>query len=119
MVDNNAELDLVFRALADPTRRAMLSALRGGERSIVELAEPFDMTLAGAAKHVQVLDRANLVVRRKEGRTQYCQLNVKAIQEAYVWLEQYSQFWNTKLDKLESLLGKERRDRRKKREKRR
>ena len=102
------QLDLVFRALADPTRRAMLERLRRGERSIVELAEPFDMTLAGAAKHVQVLDRAKLITRRKEGRTQYCQLNHQALQDAFRWLEKYSGFWNKRLDKLEQLLKSER-----------
>lgn len=93
----------------------MLESLKRRERSIVELAEPFDMSLAGAAKHVQVLDRAGLIVRRKEGRTQYCQLNPKAIREAHRWLEQYAKFWNMRLDKLEAILKDERKQKRKNR----
>ena len=109
MVDKTEQLNAVFQALADPTRRSMLQALRQGEHSIVELAEPFDMTLAGAAKHVQVLDRAGLITRRKEGRTQYCQLEVTALREAFQWLNRYEQFWNSRLDKLEDLLKDEKR----------
>jgi len=104
MVEQKAELDLVFRAISDPTRRAMLDSLRGGERSIVELAEPFQMSLAGAAKHVQVLARANLITRRKEGRTHFCQINHLALKEAFQWLEQHQKAWNQRLDRLESLL---------------
>ncbi|MEL6108442.1 MAG: metalloregulator ArsR/SmtB family transcription factor [Planctomycetota bacterium] len=115
MVDKTILLDATFRALADPTRRSMLEALRGGERSIVELAEPFDMSLAGAAKHVQVLDQAGLITRRKEGRTQFCQLNAKRLREAHQWLDRYSQFWTARLDKLESLLSDERNQGKKKR----
>ena len=108
MVDQQAPLDVIFRALADPTRRAMLESLRAGERSIMELAEPFEMTLAGAAKHVQVLDRAKLILRRKEGRTQYCRLNQVALLRAHQWLDQYAQFWNSRLDTLQNLLEAER-----------
>ena len=108
MVDKTEQLNAIFRALSDPTRRSMLNQLRRGECSIVELAEPYDMSLAGAAKHVQVLDRANLIARRKEGRTQYCKLNVVAMREAYRWLDQYSKFWNSRFDQLEKLLKTER-----------
>lgn len=102
------QLDRIFQALADSTRRSMLESLKEGEKSIVELAEPFAMTLAGAAKHVQVLDRAKLISRRKEGRTQYCQLNAAAFEQAQQWFERYSAFWNTRLDDLEKLLAAER-----------
>ena len=72
MVDN--QLDTVFHALADPTRRGMLANLALGEKSIGELAEPFRMSFAGAAKHVKVLEGAGLVARRKAGRKQICTL---------------------------------------------
>jgi len=108
MVDHAAQLDSIFRALSDPTRRAMLESLRARERSIMELAEPFDMSLAGAAKHVQVLDRAGLITRRKQGRTQYCRLNSTALQDAHDWLQQYAKFWDSRLDKLDEILKSER-----------
>lgn len=114
MVDKTAKLDAVFKALSDPTRRAMLHSLRTGERSIVDLAAPFEMSLAGAAKHVQVLERAELISRRKVGRTQYCQLNQAALREAYDWLAEYSKFWNSRLDKLEEILKAERKKKGKK-----
>jgi len=114
MVEQKEELDLVFRALADPTRRAMLDRLRGGELSIVDLARPLQMTLAGAAKHVQVLGRANLILRRKDGRTQYCKLNHEALREACDWLSHYTEFWNDRLDNLEQILKQKQRQTRKK-----
>lgn len=110
MVEQSIELDSVFGALSDPTRREMLDALRGGELSIGELAEPFKMTLAGAAKHVQVLERSHLIKRRKQGRTNYCSINKEAFIAAQVWFQQYSEFWNTRLDKLTELLAQERED---------
>lgn len=99
---------MVFGALSDPTRRSMLLALRSGERSVGQLAEPFEMSLAGAAKHVQVLERSNLIRRRKDGRTWYCSINQDAFVAAQEWFDQYSEFWNTSLDKLTHLLEKER-----------
>ena len=108
MVEQGIQLDAVFGALADPTRRRMLTALRSGEKSVGELAEPFAMSLAGAAKHVQVLERSQLITRRKEGRTWYCTINKDAFVAAQEWIQQYSDFWNSNLDKLTSLLEEER-----------
>lgn len=108
MVEQNIQLNTVFGALADPTRRSMLLALRSGELSVGQLAAPFEMSLAGAAKHVQVLERSNLITRRKEGRTYYCSINKEAFTAAQEWFEQYSEFWNTGLDKLTDLLQQER-----------
>ena len=107
MVEQNAELNLVFGALADPTRRSMLAMLHAGEQSVGQLAEPFEMSLAGAAKHVQVLERSNLIKRRKEGRTYFCSINQEAFVAAKEWLQKYSEFWNNNLDKLEDLLEQE------------
>ncbi|MEM1068333.1 MAG: metalloregulator ArsR/SmtB family transcription factor [Planctomycetota bacterium] len=108
MVEQVEQLNAVFGALSDPTRRSMLGALRAGELSVGQLAAPFEMSLAGAAKHVQVLERSNLVRRRKEGRTYYCSLNQEAFLAAQDWFRQYSEFWNRGLDKLTELLEEER-----------
>lgn len=98
-------LDMTFAALADPTRRAMLVQLRYGERSVGELAAPFAMSFAGAAKHLGVLERAGLVERRKAGRQQLCRLRAAPMEEADAWLRQWESFWNTRLDRLEALIG--------------
>ncbi|MCR5870394.1 MULTISPECIES: helix-turn-helix transcriptional regulator [unclassified Sphingomonas] len=98
-------LDATFHALADPTRRGMLATLAQGEKSIGELAQPYAMTLAGASKHVQVLERAGLVVRRRDGRTHRCALNPAPLAEANQWLQQWADFWNARLDQLEILLA--------------
>lgn len=101
-------LDATFAALADPTRRAMLARLAGGERSIGELAEPFSMSFAGAAKHVGVLERAGLVERRKAGRQQLCRLKAGRLREADQWLRQWEGFWNSALDRLEAIVAEDR-----------
>ena len=97
-------LDATFHALADPTRRGMLASLALGEKSIGELAQPYAMSFAGASKHVQVLERAGLIARRKAGRTQICTLQPEPLAEANQWLQQWAVFWNTQLDNLEALL---------------
>lgn len=97
-------LDMTFAALADPTRRGMLASLALGEKSIGELAAPYAMSFAGASKHVQALERAGLVERRKAGRQQLCRLRAEPLREADQWLRQWEDFWNTRLDALEALL---------------
>jgi DNA-binding transcriptional ArsR family regulator len=103
----SAPLDLVFHALADGTRRGMLQSLAGGERTVGELAAPFAMSLAGASKHVRVLERAGLVRRRIAGRTHYCRLEARRLREADAWLRRYERFWTDRLDALEAALLKE------------
>ncbi|WP_034158259.1 ArsR/SmtB family transcription factor [Sphingomonas sp. ERG5] len=98
-------LDATFAALSDPTRRAMLASMAGGERSIGELAAPHAMSFAGASKHVKALERAGLVERRKAGRTQLCRLRTEPLQEAQAWLRQWEQFWTIRLDALEALIA--------------
>lgn len=97
-------LDMTFAALADPTRRGMLASLALGEKSIGELAAPYAMSFAGASKHVQALERAGLVERRKAGRQQLCRLRAEPLREADQWLKQWESFWNARLDALEALL---------------
>lgn len=97
-------LDATFAALADPTRRAMLADLMLGEKSISELAAPYRMSFAGAAKHVAMLARADLVERRKVGRRQLCRLKADRLKEASDWLGQWERFWSDRLDALEAAL---------------
>lgn len=82
----------------------MLAALTLGEKPVSELAAPYRMSLAGAAKHVGVLARAGLVERRKVGRQQMCRLRPEQLREASEWLLQWRQFWTTRLDALEAAL---------------
>ena len=100
-------LDATFRALADPTRRGMLANLALGEKSIGELAQPFAMSFAGAAKHVKVLEGAGLIARRKVGRMQLCSLNAEPLAEADRWLRQWEQVWSSRLDRLNALIKAE------------
>jgi DNA-binding transcriptional ArsR family regulator len=105
MVDDSSErLSAVFRALADPTRRAMLKTLARQARTIGELAEPFDMSLEAASKHVRVLEGAGLVRRTVQGRTHVCRLDARPLHAGMEWIRHYEQFWNARLDVLESLL---------------
>ncbi len=104
MVEHSAHLDVVFHALADPTRRAMLGRLAERELTIGELADPFNMSFAGASKHVRVLENAGLVTRTIQGRTHLCRLQAAQLAEANAWLRRYERFWNAKLDRLEALL---------------
>lgn len=101
MVENR--LDSTFRALADPTRRGMLASLALGDKSVGELGEPFQMSFAGASKHVKVLEGAGLIKRRKAGRRQICSLKAAPLAEANAWLSQWEKFWGDRLDRLEAI----------------
>lgn len=108
MVENEAaQLDAVFHALSDSTRRAMLRTLSAGERSVGELAAPFSMSLAGVSKHVKVLEGAGLVRREIRGRTHLCRLDAARLAEAQAWLRYYERFWTGRLDALDALLRAE------------
>jgi DNA-binding transcriptional ArsR family regulator len=98
------ELDTVFHALGDATRRRMLGELAGGARTVSELAEPFDMSLAAASKHIKVLESAGLLSREVRGRTHVCRLEPGPLASAYEWLAFYEHFWTSRLDILERLL---------------
>jgi len=97
-------LDAVFHALADPTRRAMLRDLSAGQRTVGELAAPFAISLAGASKHIQVLERAGLVQREVQGRVHVCRIDARPLHAGVEWLRHYERFWTSKLDALASLL---------------
>jgi len=99
-------LDQVYGALADPTRRAILTALADGEINVGSLAERFPISLNGVSKHVKVLERAGLVERTVQGREHRLRLNAEPLREASMWLEHYRTFWDTRLEALEAFLLK-------------
>jgi DNA-binding transcriptional ArsR family regulator len=104
MVNYSVDLNNTFSALSDPTRRAIISKLAKGDMPIMELASPFDMSLPAVSKHIRVLEKAGLLIRRKQGRVHYCRLNAKPLRDAAKWLAFYQQFWDAKLDSLANFL---------------
>lgn len=105
MVEQNTqELTPVFHALGDVTRRRMLDELAKGERSVGELAAPFDMSLAAASKHIKVLEKAGLIRREVRGRSHICRLDPGPLASAHEWLSFYERFWTGRLDALDRLL---------------
>jgi DNA-binding transcriptional ArsR family regulator len=100
-------LDQVYGAIADPTRRAILGVLAGGEVNVGSLAERFPISLNGVSKHVKVLERAGLVERTVQGREHRLRLNAEPLREASMWLEHYRTFWDSRLAALETFLLKE------------
>jgi DNA-binding transcriptional ArsR family regulator len=105
----NSQLDEVFGALADPTRRAILARLTKGDALVTELAEPFDISLSAVSKHVRVLERAGLVHRTVVGREHRCALSPRPLRAAADWVEHYRAFWETRLDALEQFIATKRR----------
>jgi DNA-binding transcriptional ArsR family regulator len=102
-----SQLDTVFHALGDATRRGMLARLAKGEHTVSQLAEPFDMSLAAASKHIKALEAAGLVKRDVQGRVHVCRLNAGPLANAHQWLAYYEIFWTNRLDALEELLKAE------------
>jgi DNA-binding transcriptional ArsR family regulator len=98
-------LDAMFRALSDPTRRAIVERLTRGDASVGELSEPFDMSLPAISKHLTVLERAGVVERVKEGRTRRCHLVDGQMRDALEWIATYGRFWEGQLDSLERFLA--------------
>lgn len=98
------QLDRVFQALSDSTRRSILRNLINGERSVSEIAEPFELTFAAVSKHLKVLEVAELIDRRKQGSFQMIKLNPKNLKTADQWLRFYEQFWSSRIDALKTLL---------------
>lgn len=101
------QLDTIFHALGDATRRRMLRDLAGGERSVGQLAEPFAISLAAASKHIKALEHAGLIRREVRGRTHLCRLDPGPLADAHHWLTFYERFWTTRLDELDRLLREE------------
>ena len=97
-------LSVIFGALADPTRRAILARLAAGEASVNELAEPFRMSLPAVSKHLKVLERAGLISRGRNAQWRPCRLAPQPLQEADAWLQEYRRFWENSLDRLSDYL---------------
>jgi DNA-binding transcriptional ArsR family regulator len=101
---DSQQLDTVFHALGDATRRQMLRQLTDGERTVGQLAEPHSMSLAAASKHIKALESAGLVRREVRGRTHMCRLEPGPLATANAWLRYYERFWTDRLDVLDRLL---------------
>ena len=102
-------LSTTYAALADPTRRAILSRLALGEASVMELAEPFDISLPAVSKHLKVLERAGLIARGRRAQWRPCRLAPEPLKDAADWLDHYRSFWEESLARLDEYLGELRR----------
>jgi len=97
-------LSVTLAAIADPTRRAILLRLAGGEATVGELAEPFNMSLPAISKHLNVLENAGLITRGRDAQWRPCRLAAAPLKEVADWTEQYRQFWEESLDRLDDYL---------------
>ncbi len=97
-------LSMTFAALADPTRRAILARLTAGEISVTELAAPFKISLPAVTRHLQVLERAGLVSRSRHAQWRPCKLEAAPLKDAGGWIDEYRQYWEASLDRLDSYL---------------
>jgi len=104
MAEATDRLSMIFAALADPTRRAILDRLAEGEASVMELAEPFDISLPAISRHLKVLEEAGLVTRRVEAQYRPRQLDVRPLQEVDAWLERYRRYREESFDRLDEYL---------------
>lgn len=100
-------LDIVFAALADPTRRAILTMLLEDDMAVTDVAEPFEMSLAAISKHLTILTRAGLIAQEKRGRVKWCKLQPDAMRAASVWMQGFGQFEPVNLDAFERFLEAE------------
>ena len=101
---NQDRLNTTFAALADPTRRAILSRLLTGECSVGELARPFDMSMPAVSKHLRVLERAGLITQRREAQWRRCRIEGAPLKEAFDWTAHYRSVWEQRLDRLDQYL---------------
>jgi DNA-binding transcriptional ArsR family regulator len=97
-------LDALFAALADPTRRAILSRLAAGEASVNEIAAPFDMSQPAVSRHLKVLEHAGLIERNVDRQRRPARLKAESMAAAVRWLEKFKQFWSSSFDQLDGLL---------------
>jgi DNA-binding transcriptional ArsR family regulator len=98
------QLSATFAALADPTRRAILARLLSGERSVTELAEPFEMSMPAVSKHLRVLERAGLIARRRDAQWRHCRIDAGPLKDVADWTERYRHIWEGRLDRLDRYL---------------
>lgn len=109
-IENESNLDAVFAALADPTRRAILSKLADGQASVNEIAAPFEMSQPAVSKHLKVLERAGLIERGIDEQRRPAKLNAQKMIEAVDWLAEFRAFWGTSFDQLDGVLLKMKQD---------
>lgn len=102
-----SDLDTVFAALADPTRRAILAMLLEDDMAVTDVAEPFDMSLAAISKHLTILAAAGLIAQEKRGRVKWCKLEPDAMKAASVWMQGFGQFEPVNLEAFEAYLAQE------------
>ncbi|WP_018995767.1 ArsR/SmtB family transcription factor [Hirschia maritima] len=102
--NEQVNLDAVFSALADPTRRGIIARLASGDAAVGDLAEPFEMSQPAISKHLKVLEKAGLIGRRIDKQRRLSSLKAEPMKEAVNWLEQYKEFWLTSFDQLDVLL---------------
>lgn len=107
---SDSQLDRVFHALSNSTRRAILARLATGEALVTEIAAPFDMSLPAISKHLGVLEKAGLLHRHKDGRIRRCELNAAPLETASDWIRFYRDFWETQLDSLTKFLDKKKQE---------
>lgn len=105
MVEYSLQLDSIFGSLADPTRRDILKRVAVAELSVGDIAKYYDMTFAAISKHLKVLEKAKLILKRRQGREQYIQLSPEALVQASEYLEKYKEMWEGRLDSLEVYLS--------------
>jgi len=103
----DTRLDLVFAALADPTRRAILTMLLEDDMAVTDVAEPFEISLAAISKHLGILTRAGLISQEKRGRVKWCKLEPEALRDASIWMQAFGQFEALDLDAFERFLETE------------
>jgi DNA-binding transcriptional ArsR family regulator len=101
---SSSDLNHIFAALADPTRRAIIARLATGEATVSELAEPFDMTQPSISKHLKVLEQAGLVTRTRAAQTRPCRLEPTALDAAMHWMDSYRSIWEASFERLDTLL---------------
>ncbi len=106
MIVKESTLDQTLIALADPTRRAILSRLLEGEARVTEIAAPFDISLNSVSKHIRILERANLVKRQKQGREHILSIAPEPLDEAAEWIDAQRSLWSARLSELDMLLNK-------------
>lgn len=100
------QLSATFSALADPTRRAILARLTTGEKTVSDLAEPFDMTMPAITKHLKVLEKANLIERSRQAQYRPCRLHPEPLKDIDEWMDQYRLFFEESFDRLDAYLNK-------------
>jgi DNA-binding transcriptional ArsR family regulator len=101
---NAARLDSIFHALSDSTRRSILRDISSKEKTVGEIAKPYQMSLAAVSKHLKVLESAELIARERRGSFQIVRLNPEPLKPAEQWLAYYEHFWNQRLDTLQNIL---------------